>query len=163
MPSSNILSGQNQLAVAKDAGYSFQSVSTNTNALLETPMILIKNASLTKLMNWLEFHYSGNTLSNVQTTVVRIYKDPVITANGAGIAVVPMRNASAPSAMQIFQSPTIIFNGVLIYSIVMNFQGVSIPCDLAKIMIEAGDNFLVTFQANQANQPANFGASWIEA
>lgn len=163
MPSSN-LEGMQAFAVAKDNGYSIQSLSTNTNALLETPFILFKNSNaLQKLMRVIRFHGSGNGLSNVQSTIMRIYLNPTITANGAVIAVTPFRSASIASAVSVFQSPTITANGTLIWSSVINFQTVPILANMASLFLEPNQNWLVTFQANQANQPASFHMAWIEA
>lgn len=134
-----------------------------TNILLtsETPWFYAVNPAGSGVLVRLFEQVVGIGGSTSIRSIIRVYKNPTVTANGTNIGGGGLRNGQATKKLEIFVTPTVTANGTLVQVYSVNTNSVQRMLDLCRY-IENGDSILITAQSSSTSTDHTFSMAWAE-
>ena len=127
----------------------------------EHPLVLVKNlTSGTTALEMVLFMRRMQARS-ANSCTVRTYVAPTITSAGSGATPTPRKVGGAASNMNLYTGSTIAANGTLL-DLMSNFNYNASESNDCIIVVPAGTNLLLTYQASNTGAALLFGMDWFE-
>lgn len=140
---------------------------TDLNAIAgagEHDYMLIRNPNSTTVNARIISMRVGTNANNV-TTVFRLYRKPVTTANGTGLKEESLKlaaGAERTSELKCYRDPSVTTRGTLIGIIVSPDGSPSLPSEI-QYQLEANQKMLITVQNSVNNKESHVDIAWIES